>query len=119
MGYESKIYVVKKSDFGLDVKRYAQAIAMVDMCKCYAISDVLRRNPETDCYFYDLDGNTQILEDAYGKPLTEAPIREVIKLVEKAMSKDGYWRYEILLATLKGFEKYASDPDFVVLHYGY
>ena len=123
MGYESKIYVVRKEKFSCsdreDGKVFAREIAMVDMSCCYGISDTLRRKPATDCYIYANDGNTQIHEDRYGDPLTEAPICEVIKLVEKAMSKDYYWRYPILLATLKAFEQYADNPDFAVLHYGY
>lgn len=120
MGYESKIYVVKKSNFSCreDGKVYAEVIAMVDMCKCYDISDILRNKPATDCYIYAEDHDTQVVEDRYGEPLTEAPLCEAIKIVERAMQKDDYWRYNILLSTLKAFEIY-DCMNIAVLHYGY
>ena len=123
MGYESKLYIVEKFDTMIynDGKRYARVIAMFDMCKFYDLSDVLRHKPETDCYFYADDGNTRVLEDCYGKPLTEATIKSVIDVLEDIVA-DGekYWRIFPLLATLKVIEEgRLGNDDIVVLHYGY
>lgn len=125
MGYESKIYIVNKSGWSWeeDDKVYAETIASIDMSKAYELSDILRYKPATDCYIYADDGNTKILEDCYGKPLTETPLEEALKIVKDIVLKDphGYWRYRILLATLQSvyncMEGY--DENIVVLHYGY
>lgn len=124
MGYESKLYIVKKSRFSWedDGKKYATVIAMIDMCKVYELSGILRNKPETDCYIYSDDGNTQIVEDRYGKPLTETPIYEALQIVKDVIAKTPweYWRYNVLLATLQSiYDFVGKDEDFVVLHYGY
>lgn len=123
MGYESKIFVVSKSpsiyqsDEG---KRYAHMIAMFDMCKCYPLSDILRRKPKTDCYFYADDGNTKIVEDCYGEPLTEVPIGEAVQIVERVMQNSAYWRFNILYAALKEIARFDSSANnLAVLHFGY
>ena len=124
MGYESKLYVVQKRTMvNEEGKTYAQVIAMFDMGKYYSLSNVLRNKPETNCYFYADDGNTQITEDRYGKPLTESDIKTVIDILEKDIAKgENYRRILPLLSTLKAFEKQIQEglwDDIVVLHYGY
>lgn len=121
MGYESRIYVVRKSNFSWDEnsnKKYAEKMAMLDMCKCYSLSDKLRKCPKTDCYIYADDGNTQIMEDCYGEELTECSIEKAIEYVEKAMAHADYWRYNVLHAMLTEFKKWET-PAIVVLHFGY
>lgn len=125
MGYESKIYIVRKSEYAYfyeEGKRWAEEIAMIDMCKCYELSGVLRSKPETDCYIYADDGNTKILEDRYGMPLTETPLREAVQIVKDVIENSiyGYWRYPVLLATLQAIYDQVGDDDlYAVLHYGY
>lgn len=124
MGYESKLYIVRKYKNGFEPeestgKYYASVIAKFDMCKFYDMSDVLRHEPETDCYFYADDGNTKVLEDCYGEALTEATVTSVIELLESIVAKGvDYWRIFPLLSALKVFEEH-GDNDIVVLHYGY
>lgn len=126
MGYESIIYVVNKiGTFHEDINlRYAEEIAKVDMRAIYPISDVLRKYPRTDCFIYADDGNTEITEDRYGKPLTEIPIPNLITIitdvmeVERGMGKETYRRYIPLLNLLKGFDLNEWE-DLVALHYGY
>lgn len=97
---------------------------MFDMCKFYELSDVLRRQPETDCYIYSDDGNTKFLEDCYGDKLREASVSKVITTLQKAI-KNGveYWRIYPLLATLEEIYKEQLKgilgDDIVVLHFGY
>lgn len=124
MGYESKIYIVEKYNFSWkdDGKRCAREIAIIDMCKCYPLSDILRNKQKTDCYIYADDGNTEILEDRYGEELTETPLHEAIQIVENVIANEpwGYWRYSVLLATLRAIYDFVGDDEnFVVLHYGY
>ena len=104
-------------------KTYAQVIAMFDMGKYYSLSNVLRHKPETNCYFYADDGNTQITEDRYGKPLTESDIKTVIDILENDVAKgECYRRILPLLSTLKVLEEQRKESiwdDIVVLHYGH
>ena len=124
MGYESKIYIVRKSDYRRphEEKVWAEEIAIIDMCKCYILSGILRNKPATDCYIYADDGNTRIEEDRYGSPLTETPLHEALQIVQDVIAKTpyDYWRYNVLLATLQSVYDFVGDDDsFVVLHYGY
>lgn len=122
MGYESRLYVVAKSNFRNDTgKIYADVIAMFNMCKCYELSDILTRQKETDCYIYADDGNTRIVEDRYGEKLTEASIPFVISTLEKILDNgEDYRRVYPLLNALKTFEEKKDKwSDLAVLHYGY
>lgn len=124
MGYESKIYIVeKRSKLPSEPKTYAQVIAMFDMCKCYFLSDIFRHKPETDCYFYSDDGNTQVLEDMYGDPLRETTPKVVIDVLEKAVSNgEDYRRIFPLLSALKTIDEQQTNgiwSNIAVLHYGY
>ncbi len=125
MGYESKIYIVEKTNVPSYVspgKYWARDIAIIDMGKCYSLSDILRYKPATDCYIYADDGDTRIEEDCYGKPLTETPLHEALQIVEDVIAKTpyDYWMYSVLRATLQSVYDFVGDDDsFVVLHYGY
>lgn len=120
MGYESKIYVVSKyncfEEYG---KYYAERIAELDMSKCGSFYSVFAK--ETDCYIYADDGNTPILEDKYGDPLTEATVEDVANWLEKTISSgEDYRRFKMALSLLKSFQTEQWDgKNIVVLHYGY
>lgn len=122
MGYESKLYIVDKSSLeDANGMKYAQVVATFDMCVCPTIN-VLQDNPETDCYFYEK--NERVLEDRYGKLLTEATIEEVIDLLETDINDgENYRRLFPLLSALKTFKEQKDkgiwDDDLVILHYGY
>ncbi len=124
MGYESKIYIAEKGCFNnKNGKTYASIIAMFDMGKFYPLSDVLRYKPETNCYFYADDHNTEVLEDRYGRPLTETTIADVIRILEKIVADEyDYRRIFPLFSTLQTIEKQQKDGlwgEIVVMHYGY
>lgn len=120
MGYESKIYIVKKSRCTLLTegnKVYAQEIASFNLCKVYNISTVLRKMPKTDCCFYE--GGTRVFEDMYSEELTECSVTYLADLIQKEIDDgDDYWRYPLILPTLRELEK-LNDGDIVCLHYGY
>lgn len=118
MGYESKLYIVEKTDcFMVNEKRYARVIATYDMCKFNAFDDIFQE--ETDCYIYTDDGNTEIFKDRYNKPLTEASITTIIEYLENYKnSKEYYRRINPLLGLLKGFDC-SGWNNLTVLHYGH
>lgn len=120
MGYESRLYIVDKKSTGNGKgKRWAEIIAVFNMCKCPL--DVF--HSYTDCYIYADDGNTQIEEDKYGEPLREASIEEVVKAFEKIIEQGSeYRRLFPTLAALSTFEEQVNTGvwnNLVVLHYGY
>ena len=70
MGYESRIYVVDKSNYiEPDGKRWAEVVATFEMCKYPPLADYLRECKETDCYIFADDGNTKILEELALNPI--------------------------------------------------
>ena len=120
MGYESKLYIVKKSKIkDGDGRRHGSVIAMFDLCKVTEISQKMRKYKATDCYFYASDGNTEVVEDAYGEPLKEIPIQHAISILRHALMSEPFpfWRYYPCLMLLESLEE--NDPELVVLHYGY
>lgn len=126
MGYESRLYVVKKGLFekGIEIngsiKRmtYAEKIAEFNLCKVYAVSDKMRRYNYTDCYFFSDDGQTEVVLDCYGEQLKEIPIDDAIRILEDASAVDDYRRYKPCINMLKAFDP-VEWGTLVVLHYGY
>ena len=121
MGYESRIYVVNKTNILEEHgKFYAQEIAKLNLCKCGDFCDVFQK--ETDSYIYADDGNTPIFADKYDEPLKEASLDDVIAwLQEKINSGNDYRRFNVALALLKSFQtdQWGQGDNIVVLHYGY
>lgn len=122
MGYESKIYIVEKSTIGRDIngKRMwlGDVVASFRLGKTPIYQEIHDKFSPTDTYFYADDGNTEIIEDCYGKPLTEIPIPDLIDILECAESKEHYRRYAPLIGMLQGFDL-TQWKNLVALHYGY
>jgi hypothetical protein len=118
MGYESKLYVVnKRGSLNGESKRWAEVVAVFNMCKFGDFNGVFIK--ETDCFIYADDGNTEITEDKYGDSLKEASVEDVIKYLEEYKdTQEPYRRVEPLLGLLKGFDV-SEWEDLIILHYGY
>ena len=125
MGYESKLYIVTKHTYAEnDGMKYAAKIAEFDLCKMGdKFHDDIMKYPVTDSYFYADDGNTRVLEDAYGDKLIEIPVIDMIKILSDALYADPYYRrIRPALNLLLGFNlsEWVSDSyQLVVLHYGH
>lgn len=123
MGYESKLYIVQKYDITDDEigKKYAEVLAVFNMCKFPDLSDILTKQKETDCYIYADDGNTRIVEDKYDEKLTEASIPFVISTLEKILDGgENYRRIYPLLNALRAFDEQKDKwGELAVLNYGY
>ena len=118
MGYESKLYIVNKSEIYDDGMKYGQVIATFDLCNVVSVARMIAKYPNTDTYIYADDGNTHITKDLYGEPLKEIPIADMIEILERESEADPYRRYRPCIQLLKGFD--ASEwKDLVVLHYGH
>ena len=124
MGYESRIYIVRKTSCSWtkeDKMKYAEVLAMFNVSKFYELADWFRNKPATKHYIYADDGYTQIVKDRYGDTLKEASVKEVIDRLERIVEngKD-YRRIFPLLAALKAFESHSNQwKNIAVLHYGY
>lgn len=122
MGYESKLYIVEKSNVKDNVNGkelyWGKVIATFDLCKTYAVSDKMCKAKDTDCFIYADDGNTEIETDCYGDTLKEMTIEEAVQILEEAAAHEDYRRYAPCIALLKGFDK-SKWQNVVVLHYGH
>lgn len=123
MGYESRIYIIEKRNVRVEElgKRWGDDIARFELGKVYNLSDILRNKPATDCYVYADDGNTRIVEDRCGQPLTEVSIPEAIKAIETVIARGEECRtLPLLLTTLKALnEQKDRYRELAVLHYGH
>ena len=122
MAYESRIYVVSKSDMkGFDEKvkdyRMSEIISSFNLCRIDdEILGMIQNNPETDCYIWTEDGPTHT--DKYGKGMIEIPFEEAVKIFIHAKNFYDYRRYAPLAGMLMGFNPKEWN-DLVVLHFGY
>ena len=122
MGYESRLYVVNKSTIHNKINGkemiFAEIVAVFNLSKVYEVSTKMTKYPATNVYIYADDGDTEIIEDRYGKPLTEIPIFDAIKILDDVSKTDRYRRYKPCLFLLKSFDL-SEWQNLVVLHYGY
>ena len=122
MGYESKLYVVDKMEYAIpEFKPWGQVICMIDICKYPVVSDFMREHPDTDCYIYADDGNTEIIEDRYGEPLKECDVEELFEFVNTLVENgETYRRVFPLHAMLKSFVEHKNEwQNLKVLHFGH
>ena len=129
MGYDSRIYIVRKCDFpaGLDGKfKYAERMVIYEMCKFPPFQELFGKDcPATEYAPYDTgDGDHLVTEDKYGEPLRERSIAEVIDCLDQyiVLNNDSeiYARVKPLMAQLQEFEKIQNNYyRLAVLHYGY
>jgi hypothetical protein len=131
MGYESKLFIVDKKHNCYrkdDGKVWGELIASYDMCVFPPFNDVFVQ--PTNCYIYlDNGGNKEnseqeVKEDKYGKPLTEASLKDVISCLENLNEEDRkYRRVAPLLALLRSFQQELDEgnpwEELTVLHYGH
>lgn len=121
MGYESRIYVVSKLDslaLSKKGKKYGTVIASINMGVCPGLPEIFDR--KAPCYIYSDDYDEhEIVNDRYGKELTESSIPKVIAFLEKEIeSGEDYRRIKPLLGLLKGFDM-KQWKNLVCLHYWY
>lgn len=127
MGYESRLYIVKKSDIwhkvdttNGDVKdmRWGEVIAMFDLSNVGGLREAIKNYPATDTFIYV--GENQEIDDCYGDPLKEIPIKDMADIIEK-IAEDDKWRYRRFkpcIQLLRGFEE-NKWRNLAVLHYGH
>lgn len=118
MGYESKIYITRKSKYS----DWNEVIATFDLCKMGwdIINGKTFRGLFTEPVgtMYADDGNTEIHEDCYGDAVEGAPIHDVINWISKWVYANDYGRARVFLNLLESMEA-EIDGDLYCYHYGY
>lgn len=116
MGYESKLYIVERSEH--DNFILGEVIATYDLCKM--MFDGWRELFKTpiDFTIYADDGNTHITEDWYGDVLKYAPFEDVKEYIGNLMKKNDYRRLAPFYGLLNGFDE-SKWRQLVVVHFGH
>lgn len=124
MGYESRLYVIEKTNIknccgAAAGMRYGIIIAIFEMGKVPSVSGTFRAYPKTDAFVYESDGNTEIVVDDCGDPLTEIPLDDALRIIEADNSFESYRRHKPLIAFLKAIDTREWRHEICVLHYGH
>jgi hypothetical protein len=125
MGYCSKIYVIHKMDIPAgNGFKWAHAIAEFDICKFPPFQRLFDKDNCPATQYAPCVGDTDITRDAYGEPLRERSLEDVIECLEDAITADSdvaeYALVKPLLAMLQEFQKIQDGwYRLAVLHYGH
>ena len=123
MGYESRIFVVNRSEhegYGENAKPYvyAEKIADIKMSKMYDGFTPLF-NEEVDYELYIDNENESTNTDKYGAVMTYTDCKTVIGYLENLIAKgENYRRLSMLLGLLKGIDE-SQWNEIQIVHYGY
>ena len=120
MAYESRIYIMRKSEY---VPEHAEEIAKIKLANCdfglfYDRKDFrdLFKTPIDFIFTDEFDNDLSV--DKYGDEVKYTDIQTVVNFLEKAEAADPFWRLPPAIAMLKAFGEY-NDPNLIVVHYGY
>lgn len=126
MSYESRIFVVDRSEIDICTPPYiyGEKIADIKMGCMYGAPD--EDEGFLDLFQYEIDytlfidnGDEDTKTDKYGEVTRYADCKTVIEWLEKAMANgDTYRRLPLLLGLLKGINE-DDWHDIQVVHYGY
>lgn len=126
MGYLSRLYVATKTEIvdesGVAAgMHWGDLIATFNLGKVYNISSVFRQYPVAETYILDRDGNTSIVTDDCGKPITEIPLSDAIDIVKQQYADKPNMRLLWpCLAALEAIREVSfPNEEVVVLHYMY
>ena len=120
MGYESRVFIVNRSEIerknGIYV--YAEKIADIKMSSMYnGFTDLFNKKVDYELYIDDKDNPTQT--DKYGDVMTYTDCKTVIGYLEKLIADgENYRRLTLLLGLLKGIDE-TQWNNIQIVHYGY
>jgi hypothetical protein len=126
MGYESRIYVIRKTDVPAGKNgefKYAETMAVYEM----GVFPPFQQMFDASCpatKHCPCVGDDYIIEDMYGDPLREGSLDDVIDCLDQFIvlsdSLTGYERVKPLLALLQAYREIQNNwYRLAVLHYGY
>lgn len=122
MGYESRVYVVQKSEY---LPEYANVIACVNMsCMGEEFHSLFKNDVNFNMSGIDKESCEPIKTDCYGKTLKyTSDIMSVISVLHKIYRETRYRRALLLMSVLdsivmNGVELW-KDGEILLVHYGY
>ncbi|MBR2681451.1 MAG: hypothetical protein IKE23_12020 [Exiguobacterium sp.] len=128
MGYESRIYVMKRSEITFENRErpyiLAEEIAMFDLrCLGYEHGNIVRDAFKTpiDFRFFE-NGDDTTTTDAYGDALKYCQIEELIAALSEYSEHEHYRRVPPLIACLSALIDDSdawTDGELIAVHYGY
>lgn len=121
MGYESRIFVVNRSELERSNDTpyvFAEKIADIKMSKMYnGFTDLFDKKVDYELYIDNENESTQT--DKYGDVMTYTNCQTVIDYLEKLMADgENYRRLSLLLGLIKGIDENQWD-EIQIVHYGY
>lgn len=123
MGYETKLIIGRKTNMeGYQNKdaNFVIEIASIDLCKSDFYDTQLNKEEDTELvYIYGSDGNTEIVEDRYGKRLYAIEPKKVLKFMQNANKTAKYRRYNAAIPLLKSLIKDFKDEELTCILYGH
>lgn len=125
MGYEVKVYVgrVSVSTTRDEQRRWFNTWAMIDICKPGYDSEIYKLSADHDIgepiYIYGSDGDTEIVEDCYGKRLRAFPLDVALTALETDNGSTRYRRFQIAVDLLRSVKANAGDEQLSVFLFGY
>jgi len=125
MGYESRVYVIRKTEapVGTTGKLYGETMAVYNMGKFPPFQRLFNRDGCPASEYAPCEGDDDITEDMYKEPLRERSLAEVIECLEGIINgytdEAKYARIRPLLAMLRAYQGIENDwYRLAVLHYG-
>lgn len=126
MGYESRIYVMKRSEITFENRErpyiLAEEIAMFDLrCLGYEHGNIVRDAFKTPIDFPFFYGDDTTTTDAYGDALKYCKIEELIAALSEYSEHEHYRRVPPLAALLSALadSNEWTDGELIAVHYGY
>lgn len=117
MGYDSRLYIVKKYGRFNDV----EVIARFE-CGKMGSENWWRElfDKPFNYTMYAEDNDTEIVEDDCGDKLKYSGFRSAIEWLEEEIKTDDYCRLKLLLSLLKGFDfSEWTEEKMMIVHYGH
>jgi hypothetical protein len=123
MGYESRLYVIRKTDVRVDGKyKYAETLVEYEMGVFPPFQKLFNDGKRASTEYAPCRGDDYIVEDMYGDSLSEASIDEVLDFLDQLIVLEGvhYERVDPLRALLGEYNKIQNNwYRLAILHYGH
>jgi hypothetical protein len=128
MGYESKLFIIRKTNLPVETPRgelkFAEIMAIYEMGKFPPFQKIFDKSDCPVAEYCPIIRDDEIFEDLYGDPLRERSLDEVIDCLDQfvALNDDllGCARARPLLAMLQEYRKIQNNwYQLAVLHYGH
>lgn len=121
MGYESRIFVVNRSEFegrNGNISVYAEKIADIKMSRMHqGFTDLFNKPVDYELYIDSGDESTST--DKYGDMMKYTDVQTVVDFLGNLIAEgENYRRIFVLLGLLKGIDESQWD-EIQIVHYGY